>query len=366
MNRSFNLHAVFSLFCLAVLISHCKDSSSGSGDPEPEIDFSQATTLLEGGVDGVFNGGVVLIVHGEAGELYNQEFGNLTANSVRPIASATKWISGAVLLAMSDAGLFSINDPLAMYNPAFDVPGKRDITFLDAFTLSSGLPECSASAPGCILASDELNLRQVGDAIGEEPVLFPRHTWLNYGGIGMNAAAATAERISGLEWPELLDRYITGPLGMDRTGFLGQRPRPNPAGGLWSTPDDYMRFLNMIRNGGVHDGEQVLSSDAIDIMFTTWTADLPVFSSPYPHNPRPHPYQADTVRYGFAGWHDIVAPGSGRVEQMSSPGAFGTYPFVNRELGISGIIFTLTRMPVAENRELAILEAVRRAVEEAR
>ena len=54
------------------------------------------------------------------------------------------------------------------------------------------------------------------------------------------------------------------------------------------------------------------------------------------------------------------------AEQMSSPGAFGTYPFVNRELGISGIIFTLTRMPVAENRELAILEAVRRAVEEAR
>jgi hypothetical protein len=110
-------------------------------------------------------------------------------------------------------------------------------------------------------------------------------------------------------------------------------------------------------NGQGANGRVVLSSRGVQEFFTNQTFGLPEYYSPaqdsdhYAYDQRPD--------YGMGSWVIAQNPLSGTVEEVASPGAFGTYPWVDRKRGLRGIIFMFRIGALAIENNLRVLEHLR-------
>jgi len=121
-----------------------------------------------------------------------------------------------------------------------------------------------------------------------------------------------------------------------------------------------MRFLDTIAaNGALPDGGVLLSSRSTQIFFENRTKDLPEYYSPWPNTPLLYPYGRPD--YGFSAWILAQNP-DGVVEEVCSPGAFGTFPWIDRKRRIRGAVFTYVPngFVVTGVNNLRILAAIRR------
>ncbi len=145
-------------------------------------DFSAATAQLQSNLD-VYGSRVVVIVEQETlGEIFRFESGSITQDSKIGIASCTKWLSGAVVLACAERGYFDLDDRVGDYLPAFEANGKGDITIRQCFGMKSGL---SLKDPDYEI-DKTLTLAESVDLIAANaPIVFPPGTQLDYEGDGM-------------------------------------------------------------------------------------------------------------------------------------------------------------------------------------
>lgn len=110
-------------------------SANAASDP-----FAPVTALLQQGVALYGLPGASLIVTQDGATIYEHHAGTFSAATVVPIASATKWTSGAVVMALVDQGTLTLDDAAARYIPSFDTAEKRSITLRQLLSHSSGLP----------------------------------------------------------------------------------------------------------------------------------------------------------------------------------------------------------------------------------
>ncbi|WP_061292899.1 serine hydrolase domain-containing protein [Herbidospora cretacea] len=193
------------------------------------------------------------------------------------------------------------------------VPARRPITVRDVLTCTFGLgmdmtalgapimdavfgqgltPDGPTPMPG----PDEWMRR-----LGELPLMHqPGERWQYH--IGSDLLGVLVSRVTGRSFGDFLRERVFGPLGMEDTGFhvpaekAGRLPdlyAPDPAsgefhvwdaadGGRWSSPPafeggggglvstagDYHAYFRMLLNGGVHEGERILSRPAVELMTT--------------------------------------------------------------------------------------------------
>jgi CubicO group peptidase (beta-lactamase class C family) len=103
-----------------------------------------------------------------------------------------------------------------------------------------------------------------------------------------------------------------------REFYEGTRNRPPQGnGGLYSTPRDYARFVQMLLAGGTLDGRRYLSADAMKFLATPQTGNLPTGF-----------FQNDTfgqhgTKYGWGLGTSILRTPHEGVAAMLSPGTFG-------------------------------------------
>ena len=159
---------------------------------------------------------------------------------------------------------------------------------------------------------------------------------------------------------EFLDSRIFGPLGMDDTGYnlppdkhrrvatlhaydeegkLIKAPEQTPleghtvyggTHGLFSTPDDYLKFCQMLLNGGEKDGIRYLSPKTIELMTSNHLGDL-----------------AFTPGKGFGlGFGITTDPAASKAYGSEGDyywsGAFSTYFFIDPEEELIAILMTQT------------------------
>ena len=76
--------------------------------------------------------------------------------------------------------------------------------------------------------------------------------------------------------------YERAPEGALGQGAYVDGPRVSYSGGagLVSTARDYARFLEMVRNGGMHEGRRIMSSRAVALMTTNQIGDHPADERP--------------------------------------------------------------------------------------
>ncbi len=321
------------LACLALLAA-----LPGATPAAAQPDFSRVDALLQDSLALVGGGAVLRVVTADA-VLTERVYGRFAAAEAVPIASASKWISGAVVLSLVDSGLLSLESPLSQFFP--DLTGaKRAITVRQLFSHTSGIvaPEtgsCHTSGAGTLAAC--------AAEILARPLRFAPGTGFFYGGGSMQVAGRVAEIASGQSWNALFAARIAGPLGMTGTGYSPTNPWVS--GGLVSTAQDYTAFLQMVLGRGVYRGRRVLSAAAIDAMLADQTAGAPVLFSPFTQyvggDPDLPPAQP---RYGVGVWRERLS-GSGALEHASSQGAFGTSPWVDLAHGRAGILLVQDDLP---------------------
>ena len=262
---------------------------------------------------GALTGAVVAIAHN--GKLaYLQPIGTqdraktvpMKSDSIFWIASMTKPVTSVAAMMLVEEGKLDLEAPVATYLPELKdmkvglerVPAKRPMQVIDLLRHTSGLtyPEEGNDelhrAYGAVYTfRRDRTLADFIAGLGAVPLVHqPGEVW-EYSW-GVDVLARVVEVVSGQPFDKFLDDRIFKPLGMVDTGFFvpeeklsrlvdplpSGRPRlwdiTKPArlfsggGGLVSTALDYLRFCQMVLNGGELDGARLLSAKTVQQMTT--------------------------------------------------------------------------------------------------
>jgi CubicO group peptidase (beta-lactamase class C family) len=191
--------------------------------------------------------------------VWRANLGMASAATHRPVtpttafeaASLSKPLFAYAVMKLVDAGQLDLDRPLASYLPApYDAapdPRFAQITARHVLTHTTGLP----------------NWRQGELAIQRAP-----GTQFSYSGEGFVYLARVVEHITGQPFEAFMQHSVLEPLGMTHSGYappadhaarhdawgmqVAAAPTPrdrNPAAGLWTTADDYARFVIAMWHG---------------------------------------------------------------------------------------------------------------------
>ena len=310
------------------------------------------------------------------------------------MASMSKPVTGVAILMLMEEGRLRLSDPVSRFIPEFKnpkvailkpsagtrvtrepgqplpepeiytVPAEREITIRDLMTHTSGLESGGAGTrAGARIAPRRTtsNLQTYIPTLGAVPLDFQPGTQWRYSALaGIETLGRIVEVASGLTFDQFLKQRIFDPLEMTDTAFYptdGRTPRVvtlyedrdgklmrtnTPAwlatttlfsggGGLWSTAEDYMRFGQMLVNGGILNGKRLLSPRTVDLMASNHVGDLYTGTG------------GSTKGLGFGLTVDVVMDSvlSGRRVSNGTfawGGAFGTYFWVDRKEAIVGLL----------------------------
>jgi CubicO group peptidase (beta-lactamase class C family) len=227
----------------------------------------------------------------------------LERNDIFRIYSMTKPIVSVATMMLAEEGRLILADPIGKYIPALAklevaMPdgslesARSDITVQDLLRHTSGLSygfratHVKAAYEQAERGMNDLTNTEVMARLGTLPLAFhPGTTW-EYSR-STDVLGALVEAVSDMGLGDFLQKRILGPLGMKETGFsvpeakwsrIAQagpdpdtgkpqamldvnRPRKfeSGGGGLASTAADYVRFCQMMLNGGELDGVRLLS-----------------------------------------------------------------------------------------------------------
>jgi CubicO group peptidase (beta-lactamase class C family) len=290
------------------------------------------------------------------------------------IASMTKPVTVAAVMSLVDDGKLALKDPIVRWAPEFaDLqvlddprgpldrthPVRRAILIEDLLTHTSGLAYGFSVSGPISRAYVRLPFNQGPDAwlteLAKLPLVHQPGERVTYSH-AIDLLGVIASRVEGKPFYQVLDERILGPAGMTDTGFFvtveararaatmyqldednqlhhdvmgPPQIRPpsfcNAGGGLWSTAEDYLRFVRMLLGDGTVDGVRVLSGESVRLMRTDRLTD-----EQKRHNFLGAPYW---VGRGFGLNLSVVtdpaksAPlfGPGALGTFSWPGAYGTW-----------------------------------------
>lgn len=196
------------------------------------------------------------------------------------IGSLTKTFTAVLVLRLRDEGLLDLDDPLEKHLPGTGVGG---VTVLQLLGHSAGL---SAESPAPWWERTPGTLRPgLADVLGEQTRMHPPGRRHHYSNPGYSVLGALIEAVRGASWAEVLQREILEPLGMRRTSTQPQAPYAGgwavhpwadamlpepaedlglmaPAGQLWSTTADLLRFAAFLVEGD----DRVLGAASVEEM----------------------------------------------------------------------------------------------------
>lgn len=253
------------------------------------------------------------------------------ASTRQMIASCSKWYSAALVMTFVDEGKLQLEDSIGKYLPVFTRYGKGHIRMWQCLSHLTGI-EAGRLKENLQVIKEASNMDEAMAQIASQPMEGVPGKTFHYSNIGLQIAAAVIEKISGQDFETLFRTRIAAPLSMKHTDY-GHKKVPLAAGGALSTPSDYMNFLVMILNEGRFNGKQVLSKPSVmEMQKDRVSKEVVVKYSPA---------EAGNWGYGFGEWvinDDNNAKRSGGV---TSPGLFGSFPWVDQEKNYCGILFTM-------------------------
>lgn len=329
----------------------------------------------------------------------------LRRDAIFRIASLSKPIAAAGVMALVDDGVLSVADPVDKYLPelagrrvlrsldgALDdtVPAERPLTVEDLLTFRMGFGVIMA-APGTYpiqTAEAELGLMSLGPSWPPPP--FGPDEWIarfatlplmdqpgtvwRYN-TGAQMLGILLERASGQALENFLRTRLLDPLGMVDTSFFVPGEKEGrfttsyfpdlqsgaltlmdpPSGGWWNEPpamgnlagmlvstlDDYWAFVAMLLAGGRHEGEQLLSPSSVDAMTRDHTTADQRASAP--------PFLDTHTGWGYCMAAPAAGPGEPPVPSgFGWDGGTGTVWRSDPQRGITGILFTQRAMTSPE------------------
>ena len=245
----------------------------------------------------------------------------LAEDAVYRIYSMTKPVACVALMTLVEEGLIALDDPVAKHIPAWKdlavysaglgpyltTPAARPMQVVDLLRHTSGLTYGFQSRTNVDAAYRKLKVEEMhGDhdldafieMLAKLPLEFsPGEAW-NYS-VSTDVVGYLVQKVAGKPLSQVLQERIFDPLRMTDTGFFvredqrarfaacynttpegGMKLQDDPAtspylkppalesggGGLVSTAADYMRFTNMLVNGGELEGARILAPMTVRLM----------------------------------------------------------------------------------------------------
>ncbi|WP_162618556.1 serine hydrolase domain-containing protein [Pedobacter yulinensis] len=340
---------------LPIALGSCKKDDNPYKNAK--YDFSAVDQFVDENL-GVYQNKVAILVSQNGQIIYHKEV-NMGLNTPLPIASASKWLSGAVIMALADEQKLSLNDTVGKFLPDFSKYKKGHITIRQLFSHTSGFAgdgDGSDTTDKYEYRNDLTLARAVDSIAAYTPLVATPGAIFSYGSASMQVAGRIAEVVSGKPWGQLFNEKIAQPCQMRAEYFL-RAQNPLIAGGVRTTARDYLNFLEMIAAGGSYGGRQVLSRSALSDMLKDQTNGATIVGTPYPNNPF-SPYNNKDLRYGVGNWLDVVDP-AGNVLESSSPGLLGAHPWQDSKNQVAGIVFTRTAPRISQATSLKIRQMIR-------
>jgi CubicO group peptidase (beta-lactamase class C family) len=356
MNRAAILLVLLASSCIAQESSIVEDTT---------YDFAALDRLLR--QEAPKNSGIALVLMKDGEIIYDKGFSGFTSDTVVPIASASKWLSAAVIMALVDEGVLSLDDKASDYLDLY-AGSRGEMTVRQMFSHTSGLPGhySSTGIPGSddILGNKTITLAESVDMIARVELLSEPGTQFYYGGLSMQVAGRIAEVASRKEWRELFEEKVASPLEMKETDYNGLGPTCNPriAGSIQTSAHQYAKFLQMLLSGGVYKGKQILSQDVIDEMLKDQTCGVPIVHSPWQQYEGMSPV-AKEVRYGIGCWREVVDE-TEALKEASSQGAFGFSPWIDVDRNVAGVLAVRSRLTKLMPVYLEMKEVIRRIIDQ--
>lgn len=287
--------------------------------------------------------GVALVIGRGDRVLFEGYGGSYGPDTRINMASASKWPGGAAVAAAVVAGKLDMNAKLSSWKPGLAGTPKGDLTLARLMSFTAGATSVNEGTQDIAL-DPRLGMSEAADRLLALPLVTPPNTQFAYGGWTQQVGAAWAAAAMGEPFTALWNRTVRDPAGMSDSHFGHPRisrdgpdlPNPNLQAGLWTTPRDFSRFLMMMATGGKVGGRQVYPAEAIKLIERDYAHGLP------------HRWQGAGAEggrsYGFALWCEKVAADLS-CPVISSGGAWGTMPWIDREKDLWGLFFVFDRGP---------------------
>jgi CubicO group peptidase (beta-lactamase class C family) len=276
---------------------------------------------------------VYMVVATNSGDVvFTHSKGGVSEDSTQQIWSSTKWVAGAAIMREVERGTVELDAPIHEYLPWWTsdpADSRSAITLRHLLGFASGYADvtqtsgyllplaCTEATRAC--AQQLFEQRQHPSAAGSR---------IDYNSIHLALAGAVVEQALGEPVYDTINRNVLQPAGMTSTSFWSHsNDNPFLAGGISSTPRDYMAFLSSFVAG------EIVSNSTIAAML----------SDAFPAANKTGLFAITAARYGLTTWYEcpvFIAPNPDDWSQAcidaqihSSPGASGTYPVVDRANG---------------------------------
>jgi CubicO group peptidase (beta-lactamase class C family) len=297
-----------------------------------------APAMQEQMAKGMFPGAVTLIARG--GKVVHFEAHGyqdaartkaMSKDTLFRLASMTKPIVTAAAMMLVEQGKLKLNDPvvgwlpelkdLKVETPAGDVPLARPIWVQDLMRHTAGFVYAGGTKSARIrdlYEKGNIEAREVditGDEmlknLGQIPLAHQPGTVWEYS-VAVDVLGLLIERVAKKPLDAILKEMLLDPLGMKDTAFWvapdkaarlaealdsdplkagmlkSYRDSANPAGksyfkggaGLVGTAEDYLKFCQMMVNGGEYQGKRYLSRKTVEFMLSNHTVGIA--GSPFP------------------------------------------------------------------------------------
>lgn len=217
----------------------------------------------------------------------------VTPETIFPVASLSKPLTGMAIMRLVDAGILDLDQPVTASVPWFhlsDLDMSDQVTLRMLLSHTAGLPnDWEPSGSG---DAGELEAHVRND-VARYALIAPPGKLYSYSNPGINVAGYVAEAVTGKPFAELMRELVFEPLAMQRTTLdrtvamtyplalghdvsedgavvvrhhLLENAAYGPSGGVLSTLLDFANFARMLLNRGRLDGRQVLSPWAVRTM----------------------------------------------------------------------------------------------------
>jgi CubicO group peptidase (beta-lactamase class C family) len=360
-------------------------------DPGLSSRLDQIDKSLRAAVNARTVSGTAAMAATDKGIIYEGAFGpGVTADSVFWIASMTKAITATACMQLVEQGKLQLEQPMGKLLPqlespkvlvGFDAsgapqlrPAKRPITLRHLLTHTAGFTYSLWSEP--MTRYEKVTgtpfIGQCKNASFTAPLEFdPGDRWMY--GINIDWVGKAVEAVSDQSLEVYFKEKIFGPLGMADTGFLissAQKARVVPmfsrqhdgslthidfempqrpeffmgGGALFSTPRNYMQFLQMLLHQGTFNGAQLLKPETVALMGQNHIGDLNVETLKTAHPETTNDanlFPGMVQKWGLSFDINTEAGPAGRsAGSLAWAGLFNTYFWLDPVKRVTGTIMT--------------------------
>jgi CubicO group peptidase (beta-lactamase class C family) len=329
--------------CLLVALAACGGSGDGLGvdagiDVSPGVDamdcsgleqrISDKLDLASQDTNIVGSPDYTLLLETEDGRTYTHSHGNATPTTVYESASTSKLVAAVVILDLVDQGVLTLDTKAHDLLPFWT---ETTVTLRHLLSFTSGFSD----EPACVnIGAADYETCVETLYTNNAPTAPAAGTVYEYSGAHMQVAGLMAIKATGLaSWGEVFAAWKAR-TGLFPTGTYDLPSATNPrlAGGMHWTATEYLGLLRALSKG------QILQAATRADLFANQRGTATLTSSPAWARVK------EDWSYGLGNWLECKTATTlnsfdcGAGHRNSSPGSYGSYPFLDFDHGYIGML----------------------------